>query len=300
MLTGNESLTGPAEPIPVPVSTGPSQSADFDRVSIWGVPLARLNYGQTLDEVHRLIRHGEPAFFITANLHYAMLCSRHAGLRSVNDQAAFLVADGMPMVWYSRLTGRPLPERVAGSDLIDMLLERAAHRQHKVFLLGGAKNVAQEVARLSQKRYPSLRIVGVEAPMLDELSPSEHEELIARIRQSRADLLLVALGQPKGELWLAENCRAMGVPACVQLGASFDFVAGRVRRAPKWVGRMGGEWLYRICCEPRRMIPRYFQDALFLFAAIARDVVSARRTDDRAKRNRKGGPGDRRGPAPGG
>lgn len=257
-----------------PTSPQEAEPHSLDEVWIWGLPLARLTYHETLDEVDRLIRRGRPAFFITANLHYAMLTSRNRRLRSVNDQAAFLVADGMPLVWYSRLVGRPLPERVAGSDLIYTLFARAAKRGHRVFLLGGAAGVAQEVARIAQERYAGLKIVGVEAPMLNELSLEDHQDLIARIRRARPDLLLAALGQPKGELWLAENCQALGVPACVQLGASFDFVAGRASRAPKWVQRIGAEWLYRTWCEPRRMIPRYFHNAVFLMRAIARDMTS--------------------------
>jgi len=274
MLTDNEPLTGQISRMTVPPATEPAEPADFDRVWIWGVPLARLTYQQTLDKVDRLIRCGRPAFFITANLHYAMLTSRHQRLRSVNNKAAFLVADGMPLVWYSRLTGRPLPERVTGADLIYLLFERAAERGHRVFLLGGAGDVAEEVARIALSRYPGLQIVGVLAPMLDDLSPEEHENLIGRIREARPDLLLVAFGQPKGELWMAENCHALGVPACVQLGASFDFVAGRTSRAPKWIQRIGAEWLYRTWCQPRRMIPRYFRNALFLVQSVARDVIS--------------------------
>jgi N-acetylglucosaminyldiphosphoundecaprenol N-acetyl-beta-D-mannosaminyltransferase len=108
--------------------------------------------------------------------------------------------------------------------------------------------------------------------MLDQLSVEEHAELINRIRQARPDLLFVAFGQPKGELWLAENIDALGIPACVQLGASFDFVAGTVRRAPRWMQRAGGEWLYRISREPARMIPRYFRDGLFMLKSIWRDA----------------------------
>ena len=111
------------------------------------------------------------------------------------------------------------------------------------------------------------------------------------------DLLLAALGQPKGELWLAENRQALGVPACVQLGASFDFVAGRASRAPKWMQRIGAEWLHRSWREPRRMIPRYFHNAVFLMRAIARDMTSRRETNDAARRKRQGGPGDRGGQA---
>jgi len=98
--------------------------------------------------------------------------------------------------------------------------------------------------------------------------------LVHRIRAASPDLLLVAFGQPRGEIWLAENYESLGVPACVQLGASFDFVAGRVRRAPRWMQRSGTEWLYRTTREPGRMIPRYADDAVFLFRAIGRDVLA--------------------------
>ena len=243
-------------------------------VEIWGIPLARLSYEQTLDVVDDLIARGDPAFFITANLHYAMLTARDRRLAEANDRAAFLVADGMPMVWHSRLVRRPLPERVAGADLIYVLCRRAAAQGHTVFLLGGGPGVAEEAAERLVARYPALKIVGLEAPELDEMSCQEHQELVDRIRKAGPDLLLVAFGQPKGELWLAANYRKLGVPACVQLGASFDFVAGRVRRAPQWVQRTGAEWLYRIAREPGRMIPRYAADAAFLFRTVARDVLA--------------------------
>jgi len=252
----------------------PVAAGSFPEVWIWGVPLARLTYGETIDQVDRLIERGEPAFFVTANLHYAMLTDRDPRLRAVNDRAAFVVADGMPMVWYSRLARKRLPERVAGADLIYLLSRRAAERGHRVFMLGGAAEVAEKAADNLRRRYPGLKIVGVETPMLADLSAREHAELIRRISLAGPDLLFVAFGQPKGELWLAENYQALGVPACVQLGASFDFVAGRVSRAPRWVQRIGAEWVYRMRREPRRMIPRYFNDAVFLLKAVFRDIVS--------------------------
>ena len=300
MLTEDQNARGRIDLIVTPASAERAERRACDVVRIWGVPLARLSYEETLDEVERLIERGEPAFFITANLNYAMLTRRDPRLRAVNDQAAFLVADGMPLVWYSRLVRRPLPERVAGADLIFTLLERAAERRYRVFLLGGADGVAGEVAAIARRRYPGLQIVGVEAPVLSGLSSEEHRELISRIRRARPHLLLVAFGQPKGELWLAENRPALGVPACVQLGASFDFVAGRTSRAPRWMQRIGAEWLYRVGCEPRRMIPRYAQNAAFLVKAVARDIMGWSEARHAPDREQQGGPGDGRGQAPGG
>ncbi len=259
----------------------PSSSAEkldgLETVWIWGLPFARLDRHQTVETVERLIRRGEPSFFITANVQYAMLSDRDPRLAEVNRQAAFLVADGMPMVWYSRLLGRSLPERVAGSDLIYLLACQAAEQAHRVFFLGGKPGVAATAATVLSWRYPGLQIAGVESPELDLLSAEEHRRLVERIRESRADLLLAALGQPKGELWLAANYRALGVPVSVQVGATFDFVAGRAARAPRWMQAIGLEWLHRMCCDPKRLGPRYARNAWFLAKAVLRDLIGRRR-----------------------
>jgi N-acetylglucosaminyldiphosphoundecaprenol N-acetyl-beta-D-mannosaminyltransferase len=236
-----------------------------------------LTYQETLDEVDRLIEQGRPALFITANLHYAMLSARDPRLQALNQKAAFLVADGMPLVWYSRLTRRRLPERVAGADLVYSLCRRAAERRHRVFFLGGAPGVAEAAAAELARRYPGLEVAGTDSPRLEALSRQQHAELLARIRRRRPHLLLAALGQPKGELWLSEHLEALAVPVSVQVGASFDFVAGRVARAPRWMQRVGLEWLYRAWREPRRLGPRYFHDGLFLARALLRDLFELSR-----------------------
>jgi len=243
-------------------------------VRIWGLPLTPATNADAVDLVERLIARGTPSLFITANLHYAMLSDRDSALRALNDRAAFLLADGMPMVWYSRLIGRRLPERVAGSDLVYWLCDRAAVRGHRVFLLGGAPGVAQAAAEVLTRRCRGLQVVGTESPPLRPWTAQENAELIARIRAARPDLLLAALGQPKGERWLDEHCQELGVPACVQVGASLDFVAGRVNRAPRWTHRLGLEWAYRTLREPRRLGPRYAQNAAFLLKAVARDALA--------------------------
>lgn len=246
----------------------------FERVHVWGLPLARVTVQETIDLVDKLITDNRPGLFITANLHYAMLADRHLRLQVVNARATFILADGMPMVWYSRMKRQPLPERVAGADLIFKLCERAAQRGHRVFLLGGSPGIAEQAAENLCRKYPGLQIAGTEAPMMKELNREEQKKLIARIRGTKPDLLFVAFGQPRGEIWLAEHCRELGVPVCVQVGASFDFAAQKVNRAPKWIQRVGMEWLYRISREPFRMAPRYFQDALFLVKALSRDAAT--------------------------
>jgi N-acetylglucosaminyldiphosphoundecaprenol N-acetyl-beta-D-mannosaminyltransferase len=244
----------------------------LSREEVWGLSLARLTFAGTVEAVDWLIARRRPSFFITANLHYAMLSDRDPRLQEVNRRAAFLVADGMPMVWYTRIAGRPLPERVAGADLLWHLCARAALAGHRVFLLGGGPGVAQQAGAILARRYPGLRIVGTLAPPHRPWTAEDDRSIVASVRRARADLLIAALGQPKGELWLAAQAEALGVPACVQVGASLDFVVGLARRAPLWLQRSGLEWFFRMLQEPKRLGPRYLLDALFLAKAIARDV----------------------------
>lgn len=259
-----------------------------DPVWVWGVPFSRVTLEQTLYLADLRIRSREPGYFITANLNYVMLSDQHAELDEINRKAAFIIADGMPIVWYSRLLGREatIPERVAGSELIYSLNAWAADRGHRVFLLGGADGVAGKAGRILTERYPGLQIVGTECPPFRKLTDEEEISLVERIRDAKPDILFVAFGQPRGEKWIAENCEKLGVPMCVQVGASFDFVVGNVARAPKWVQKIGQEWAYRLLMEPRRLFGRYFGNIRFLAKALLRDGFGRSRSGlkDPAKR----------------
>jgi len=245
----------------------------IDCVDVWGVPFARITRPQAVDAVMALVDAGRPSFFITANVHYVMLSDQSEALREVNQRAAFLIADGAPIVWASRRGPRPLPERVAGSDLIYDLCQRAARNGRRVFLLGGPPGVAEAAEARLTTLYPGLQIVGTACPPHRELTPEEHDTLIGQIVVARPDILFVAYGQPKGEFWIDRNLERLGVPVCVQVGASLDFVAGRVRRAPRWVQKLGMEWAYRISTDPRRLAPRYAQNLAFLSRKIYTGLV---------------------------
>ena len=235
-----------------------------DPVWALGLPLAPFTMRETVEAVGGLIERGQPSFFITANLNYAMLTDRDPELPGVNRRAAFVVADGMPLLWAAKAGGRPLPERIAGSDLIFSLAAEAAANGWRVFLVGGREGVAAEAARRLCDRYPGLTVVGIEVPPFRHLSPAEEAGLFARVRAAKPDLLIGAFSQPFGEKWLAANVSKLGVPACVQLGASLDFVAGRVKRCPPLVARLGLEWAFRFAVEPLRLGGRYFRNGWFL------------------------------------
>ena len=245
------------------------------RVCVWGLPIAPMTRSQAADAVFELVEAGQPSFFITANAHYAMLTHETPGVREINDRAAFVLADGAPLVWASRWKGRPVPERVAGSDLILDLCGRASVGGQRIFLLGGAEGVADAAAESLSRRFPGIRIVGTECPQIRELTDDAHAALLDRIRTARPDILFVAFGQPRGEAWIAEHLQELGVPVSVQVGASLDFVAGRIRRAPHRLQKMGLEWAYRMWLEPSRLGPRYARNAVFLLNMVARDLIQA-------------------------
>lgn len=252
------------------IGAEPVAPATGDRIPVWGVPFAPLTRAGAVAAVAALIEAGRPSFFITANTHYLMLSNQHPELHTVNERAAFIVADGAPVVWASRRIGTPLPERVAGSDLIYDLCEQAVRFGHRVFLLGGAEGIASAAADRLADLYPGLQVVGTGSPPYRDLTDEENLALIARVREARPDLLFVATGQPKGELWINQNLERLEVPVCVQVGASFDFVAGRIRRAPRLLQRINMEWAYRLWQEPRRLGPRYARNAWFLLRVVTR------------------------------
>jgi N-acetylglucosaminyldiphosphoundecaprenol N-acetyl-beta-D-mannosaminyltransferase len=236
-------------------------------VQVLGMPITPYTTVQAIDRLDELVKAGGPAYIVTANLNYAMLCASDADLHDVNERAAFVVADGAPLVWWSRLIGHRLPERVAGSDLIYLVSARAAERGYRVYLLGAGPGVPEEVAQKLTERYPGMQIVGTESPPFRPLTADEEAAQLERIRKAAPDILMLAFKMPDGERWLRDHVAGLGVPLVLQFGASFDFVAGRVVRAPRWMQRTGLEWLYRTAQEPRRLAGRYGRNFAFLAKA---------------------------------
>ncbi len=299
VLTTNHDLiapvlvTGTALPADASVSAGPTETLSTETLStetsstetssgcelspvatthVWGLDFAIVDMADVIERADRIVAARQSKYFITANLNYAMLSSQHRDLARVNDAADLIIADGFPIVLRSCCNVTRLPGRVAGSDMIVELARLSASQGYRIFFLGGAPGVAQKAADRLQSMFPALQVAGCAAPPFRSLSEAEQTELHEQIRQSRADILLVAFGQPKGERWIYEHYRSLGVPLSVQLGASFDFLAGTARRAPKLWQWTRCEWLYRTLHEPKRLAPRYLSNIIFLLKSIFADL----------------------------
>jgi len=254
-------LARPTSLIPLPVTR------------VWGLDFSVVDMEQTLGYIDQLIKRGKPASVITANLNYAMLCDKNPRLAEFTRKCPIVLCDGMPIFWRSLLNEKKLPERVAGSDLIFALAAHSAQVGNRIFLMGGAEGIAAKTADRLRELYPGVNIVGVECPPFRDLTETEHNQLLSRIRNAKPDVLLVAFGQPKGEYWIEDNAEKIGVPVSIQLGASFDFVVGNSKRAPIWMQKLGLEWLYRTYSDPKRLLPRYAKNAWFLMKAIRQELL---------------------------
>jgi N-acetylglucosaminyldiphosphoundecaprenol N-acetyl-beta-D-mannosaminyltransferase len=236
------------------------------RMSIGRVPIDSVTFAEAIDAIDGLVARGNGGTVFTPNVDHVVQAEENARFRDAYASAALSLVDGMPVLWASRLMGTPLPEKVSGSDLVIPLLERAAARGWRVFFLGGLPGAAEEARDLLVARIPGLHVVGVASPSIDVENPSAtHDSVVAVLREARPELVLVALGAPKQELFSHAIADRMRPAVLVGVGGTLDFIAGKVRRAPPWMSASGLEWLYRLAQEPRRMWRRYLvRDPKFL------------------------------------
>ena len=233
---------------------------------ILGVPFNNVTFSDALEWVHQRITAGIPGYIATANLDFVKQAWEDPELQRILLEADLVVADGFPIVWLSRLFGPPLKERVTGSDLVPMLAEMAAARDHSLFLLGGAPGVGEKAADALRSRYPGVRIAGQYSPPLADVVTMDHASILKRLEESKPDILLIAFGAPKQEKFANLHVRQWSVPVSIGVGGTLDFLAGVQIRAPRWVQRIQMEWFWRMMTAPRRLAKRYAADLIFLIS----------------------------------
>ncbi len=240
------------------------------RIEMMGCQIDNLSMEETLKTIEKFIRSGMPHQHVVVNVDKLVKASRDPELRRIINECALINADGMPVVWASRLLGKDLKERVAGVDLFEALMKRAAEKGWRVFLLGAKEEVVSGVKQLYEDKYSGLVVAGYRNGYW---KPEEEPGVVKAIEAAKADLLFVAISSPKKEQFLGRYQAEMKVPFAMGVGGTFDVAVGKVRRAPVWMQKGGLEWFYRFLQEPRRMFRRYFIDDMAFFGLLVKEMV---------------------------
>jgi N-acetylglucosaminyldiphosphoundecaprenol N-acetyl-beta-D-mannosaminyltransferase len=234
-----------------------NSASDFARVDILGIGVSAINLDDAVATIERWIGERGRNYVCITGVHGVMESRRDERLRRIHNQAGMVTPDGMPLVWFSRLSGKDHTERVCGSDLMRKMTTVSSQRGYRQFYYGGPEGLADELREVLVHRHPTLEVVGTLCPPFRELTPQEDQIAVDAINAKHPDIVWVGLSTPKQELWMANHLGRIEAPVMIGVGAAFDFLAGTKRQAPFWMQRNGLEWLFRLCSEPRRLWRRY-------------------------------------------
>ena len=216
---------------------------------------------ETIAAIEQMIEADKKSYVVAINVDVVMKIEEDSYLKKVVDNADMVLVDGKPLVWISKLHGKPLKAKISGSDLVPLLCEVAAEKGYKIFIIGGKDGIAEQAKEKLENRLPKIKIVGTYAPPFGfEKNESELDKINQMISEAHPDLLIACFGCPKQEKWIYENIEKYNAKVSVCAGATVDFLAGNVKRAPRWMSDHGLEWFYRFTQEPKRMFKRYFVD----------------------------------------
>ena len=235
------------------------------RIELAGVLVDRVDQNAAAAALEGFLADGRSHQIVTVNTDFVRLAQQDASFRALLNRADLAVADGMPIVWLSRMQGDPLPARVAGIELVEESCRLAARDGVGVFLLGAGPGVAEAAARELAIRHPGLRVAGVLSPSFGDWSAAEEDRIVDAIRAAGRCVLFVAFGAPRQDRFIAAHLAEIATPIAIGVGCTFDIIVGAKRRAPAWMRKSGLEWLWRLLQEPRRLARRYLLQDLPLF-----------------------------------
>lgn len=218
---------------------------------------------ESLNIVDGFIRSDKPHYVVTPNVDHIVKLEQDTEFKKVYDDADLILTDGMPLIWISKLLKKPIKEKISGSDFFPAVCKLADEKGYSIFLLGAAEGVAKKAAENIQNMYPNIAKINYYSPSFGfESNRDETDNIVEMIRKEQPDILAVGVGAPKQEKFIYNNYKEIGVPVTLAIGATIDFLAGNVKRAPKWMQKSGLEWFYRLGKEPKRMFKRYLIDDL--------------------------------------
>ena len=218
-----------------------------------------LDMKESIQLINQMITEKKESYVVPINVDVVVKIEHDPYLKKIVDDADMVLVDGQPLVWVSKMDKIPVKAKISGSDLVPLVCKMAANNGYGVYIIGGKPGVAEQASKQLRKEIPGIRVTGVYAPPLGfEKDEAEIEKINSLILTAHPELLIVCLGCPKQEKWVYENYKKCGAIVSICAGATVDFLAGNVKRAPKWISDFGLEWFFRFIQEPRRLFKRYF------------------------------------------
>ncbi len=235
----------------------------MNKITLFGCPIDNLGFDDTVRRIENSIQKRQPIRHCAINAAKIVKIQSDRKLREIVVSSDVISPDGQSIVWASRFLKKPLPERVTGIDLMQKLLELAANKGYKVFLLGAREEVISRLTEKLKQKLPRLNLVGWRNGYF---STAEEKEIVEEINQKKPDILFVGMSSPKKEYWMSKYQSSLKVSFCMGVGGGFDVLVGKIKRAPRWMQKLGLEWFHRLLQEPTRMWKRYLvTNTLFLF-----------------------------------
>lgn len=255
-----------------------------DRVHILGTKVSRYDLQETVRLMSDAIQNRKKLRMAVTPVNCILWARKNERLREIYNSADIVTADGVPVVWASRMLKEPIRGRVTGLDLLPEFAKEAASKNYSFFFLGASEGVADSLAEALKNRYPDLEIAGTYSPPFAvRFSKEENERIVRMVNRSNADVLWVSLTAPKQDYWIARHFDKLNVSIAIGVGAAFDVVAGNVRRSPAWMQKWGLEWLYRLIQEPRRLARRYLLEAPLFIPLILNQAFQIKRGHGHSK-----------------
>ncbi|WP_058301357.1 WecB/TagA/CpsF family glycosyltransferase [Gorillibacterium timonense] len=233
----------------------------MEKIQLLNTYVNNVTMNETLDAIEQMIQSGKKSYIVAVNVDVIMKIEHDDYLKKVTDNADMVLVDGKPLIWISKIHKRPIKEKISGSDLVPKLCGLAAKKGCTMFILGGKEGIADQAKQNIEMDYPGIKVVGTYAPPIGfEKDDTELAHINSMISAVHPDLLIACFGCPKQEKWIYDNIQNYDAKVSVCAGATVDFLAGNVKRAPRWMSEHGLEWFYRFLQEPKRLFKRYFID----------------------------------------
>jgi len=240
-----------------------------ENLNLYGINFSNLTKPEVLERIAELSRDGKKEFVVTPNVDHIVRLKKDADFQKVYESAALVLTDGMPVYFTSKLLGKPIKEKISGSDIFPDILKLASEKNLSIFLLGATEESGSKALKKLNRDFPQLEIAGrLSPPHGFEKDEAETENIVRKINETAPDLLFLFLGSPKQEIWIDRNIDRLEINIAFCFGAALDFYSGNIRRAPVWMQKTGLEWFWRLLREPRRLGKRYLVDDLFPFIRI--------------------------------